>query len=220
MRPYVYLAAAMTIDGRIASRSGYSRLSCPHDLRRLHALRAMVDAVVVGANTAIVDNPRLTVRYVEGRNPMRVLIDGSLKAPTALRIFDSSAPTIVFTTSRAPRERVVELKARGVEVHVAEGEEVSPPYVLQVLHERGARKILLEGGGRTNWRFLHHCLVDEIFLTVTPYLFGGGVSLAEGWGYNTVEEMPYLLELQSVTMCQCGREVVLNYRVACKNGFT
>ncbi|MFN7106122.1 MAG: 2,5-diamino-6-(ribosylamino)-4(3H)-pyrimidinone 5'-phosphate reductase [Pyrobaculum sp.] len=220
MRPYVYLAAAVTIDGRIASRSGYSRLSCPHDLRRLHALRAMVDAVVVGANTAVVDNPRLTVRYVEGKNPLRVLIDGSLKVPPTLRMFDKSAPTIVFTTSKAPREKIEELKARGVEIYVAEGGEVSPPYVLHTLHERGVRKVLLEGGGRTNWRFLHYCLVDEIFLTVTPYLFGNGVSLAEGWGYNTVEEMPYLLELRSVAVCQCGKEAVLNYRVLCKNRFT
>ena len=86
MRPYVYLAAATTLDGRIASATGYSRLSCPIDLRRLHELRARVDAVIVGANTAIVDNPRLTVRYVEGRNPMRVLIDGALKVPTSLRM--------------------------------------------------------------------------------------------------------------------------------------
>ncbi|MEM1638253.1 MAG: dihydrofolate reductase family protein, partial [Pyrobaculum sp.] len=121
MRPRVYMMAAVTVDGRIASKTGYSKLSCPYDLRRLHAMRAMVDAVVVGANTAITDNPRLTVRYAEGRNPIRVLIDGALRAPTDLRLFDKSAPTIVFTTSKAPSEKIKELQEKGVEVIVTEG---------------------------------------------------------------------------------------------------
>lgn len=137
MKPYVYLAVATTIDGRIASKTGYSRLSCPYDLKRLHALRARVDAVVVGANTAVVDNPRLTVRYVEGRNPIRVLIDGRLKAPLTLRLFDKSAPTLVFTTSKAPVEKISQLEEAGVEVYVYQGEEVDPRWVLEKLRERG-----------------------------------------------------------------------------------
>ncbi len=215
MRPYVYLAAATTIDGRIASATGFSRLSCPHDLRRLHLLRASVDAVIVGANTAIVDNPRLTVRYVEGRNPIRVLIDGALRAPPSLRLFDSSAPTLVFTTRRAPPEKVKELRNRGVEVHVVDGESVDPAHVLQTLYNRGVRKALLEGGGRTNWEFLKRCLVDEIILTITPYVFGNGVSLIHGEGYSTTEETPFSLSLLSIKLCECGQEVVLRYRVSC-----
>lgn len=216
MRPYVYLAAATTIDGRIASVSGFSRLSCPHDLRRLHALRASVDAVIIGANTAIVDNPRLTVRYVEGRNPIRVLIDGALKVPTTLRMFDSSAPTLVFTTTRAPPDKIKELKDKGVEVHVVNGDFVDPAYVLQILYTRGVRKVLLEGGGRTNWEFLSRCLVDEIVLTITPYVFGNGVSLVDGKGYATTEDAPFTLQLASIKLCECGQEVVLTYRIRCK----
>lgn len=216
MRPYVYLAAAATIDGRIASATGYSRLSCPHDLRRLHALRASVDAVIVGANTAIVDNPRLTVRYVEGRNPIRVLIDGALRAPPNLRIFDTSAPTLVFTTMRASPEKIEELRGKGVEVHVVDGESVDPATVLQTLYKRGVKKVLLEGGGKTNWEFLKRCLVDEIILTITPYVFGNGVSLIDGEGYSTTEEAPFSLSLISIKLCECGREVVLTYKINCK----
>lgn len=216
MRPYVYLAAAATIDGRIASAIGFSRLSCPHDLRRLHALRASVDAVIVGANTAIVDNPRLTVRYVEGRNPIRVLIDGALRAPPNLRIFDTSAPTLVFTTMRASPEKIEELRSRGVEVHVVDDESVDPANVLQTLYKRGVRKVLLEGGGKTNWEFLKRCLVDEIILTITPYVFGNGVSLIDGEGYSTTEEAPFSLSLISIKLCECGREVVLTYKINCK----
>lgn len=220
MRPYVYLMAAVTIDGRIASRSGYSRLSCPHDLKRLHAVRAAVDAVMVGANTAIVDNPRLTVRYVEGRNPIRVLIDGALRVPTTLRIFDNSAPTVVYTSRRAPIEKVEDLKKKNVEIVVLGEERVDPLDVLRDLHKRNVKKILLEGGGRTNWEFLKNCLVDELIITVTPYAFGNGVSLLEGEGYQSTEDAPFDLELAGVKLCECGREVVLTYRLRCKNKFT
>ncbi|MEZ0320183.1 MAG: 2,5-diamino-6-(ribosylamino)-4(3H)-pyrimidinone 5'-phosphate reductase [Pyrobaculum sp.] len=216
MRPYVYLAAAVTLDGRIASATGFSKLSCPHDLKRLHEMRARVDAVVVGAKTAIVDNPRLTVRYAEGRNPIRVLIDGLLKAPTNLRIFDKSAPTIVYTTTKAPQEKVEALKKVGVEVVVMSHDQVPPGEVLKNLYSRGVRKVLIEGGGKTNWQFLSNCLVDELIITITPYVFGNGVSLLEGSGYATTEEAPFSLSLSSVKLCQCGQEVVLTYKVTCK----
>lgn len=216
MRPYVYLMAAVTIDGRIASKSGYSKLSCPHDLKRLHALRAEVDAVIVGANTAIIDNPRLTVRYVEGKNPIRVLIDGSLRAPTTLRMFDKAAPTIVYTTSQAPEEKISQLRQRGVEVVVFHKHHIDPAEVLIDLHSRGVRKVLLEGGGRTNWEFMSRCLVDEIIITITPYVFGSGVSLLEGEGFKEVGELPFELKLMGVKLCECGNEVVLKYAVQCK----
>ncbi|AFA38889.1 2,5-diamino-6-hydroxy-4-(5-phosphoribosylamino)pyrimidine 1''-reductase, archaeal [Pyrobaculum oguniense TE7] len=220
MRPRVYMMAAVTVDGRIASKTGYSKLSCPYDLRRLHAMRAMVDAVVVGANTAITDNPRLTVRYAEGRNPIRVLIDGALRAPTDLRLFDKSAPTIVFTTSKAPSEKIKELQEKGVEVIVTEGTTVDPAEVVAHLGKRGVEKVLLEGGGKTNWEFLRRCLVDELIITVTPYVLGRGVSLVDGEGFADTEEAPFELRLLEAKLCQCGREIVLHYEVKCKNQLT
>ena len=216
MRPYVYLAAAITVDGRIASRSGYSRLSCPMDLKRLHALRAKVDAVVVGAGTVKADNPRLTVRYVQGRNPMRVVVDGSLSVPMSAKVFDSSAPTIVLTTERAPDERVATLRERGVEVIRFPGDSVPLREALERLYASGVRSVLVEGGGHVNWQMLSQCLVDELIVTVTPYAFGAGTSLLEGPGYDDAESAPFKLRLLSAEVCECGQEVVLRYRVECK----
>lgn len=216
MRPYVLVMAAAAVDGRIASRTRYSRLSCPHDLRRLHEARASVDAVLIGAGTAMADNPRLTVRYAQGRNPARVLVDGALRVPLDLRLFDRSAPTMVFTTSRAPREKVEELRRLGVEVVVAEGERVDMAHVMRELARRGFSRVLVEGGGTVIWQVLDGCLADELVVTVTPYLLGAGVSLAEGPGYERPEEAPYRLELAGAALCSCGNEVVLRYRVHCK----
>lgn len=220
MRPYVYLAAAITIDGRIASKTGFSRLSCPVDLKRLHALRAKVDAVLVGAKTVLVDNPRLTVRYVEGRNPIRVVVDGSLSLPPDLRVFDNSAPTIVLTTERAPPERIAALESRGVKVLKFPSGSVPLREALEALYSMGVKSVLVEGGGHVNWQMLSQCLVDELIITVTPYAFGSGTSLLEGPGYKDVDEAPFRLELKSAEVCECGQEVVLRYRVNCKQEFT
>ncbi|MEM0244488.1 MAG: dihydrofolate reductase family protein, partial [Zestosphaera sp.] len=85
-RPYVRVYATMSVDGKIASKTGDSRLSCPYDKLRLHSMRSIVDGVMVGANTVIRDNPQLTVRLVEGRNPVRVVVDGSLKIPLNAKV--------------------------------------------------------------------------------------------------------------------------------------
>jgi 2,5-diamino-6-(ribosylamino)-4(3H)-pyrimidinone 5'-phosphate reductase len=75
--PYVVVYSTITVDDRLASKTGFSQLSCPHDLKRLHQLRASSDAVMVGANTIIADDPSLRLKYVEGRNPDRIVVDGT-----------------------------------------------------------------------------------------------------------------------------------------------
>ncbi|RLF21566.1 MAG: 2,5-diamino-6-(ribosylamino)-4(3H)-pyrimidinone 5'-phosphate reductase, partial [Thermoprotei archaeon] len=86
-KPRVVVFSTMTVDGRIASRTRFSQLSCPHDLRRLHELRASSDAVMVGANTVIIDDPSLRLKYVEGRNPDRIVVDGLLRTPLSARVY-------------------------------------------------------------------------------------------------------------------------------------
>lgn len=216
MRPYVYLAAAVTIDGRIASKTGYSKLSCPVDLRRLHELRAKVDAVLVGARTVRVDNPRLTVRYAQGKNPVRVVVDGALALPLDMRVFDGSAPTVVLTTERAPKDKAEALRERGVQVLEFPGDRVPLDEALRRLYSMGIKSVLVEGGGQINWQMLSRCLVDELIITVTPYALGAGTSLFEGPGFDDVESAPFRLRLQSAEICECGQEVVLRYKVECK----
>ncbi len=215
-RPYVVIASATTIDGRIASKTGYSKLSCPYDLRRLHELRASSDAVMVGANTVINDNPTLTPRLVKAdRNPFRVVIDGRLRIPLNARVVtDGKAPTIVATSEDAPVEKVEYLRERGVEVWICgKGGKVDLKEVLRRLYEeKSIRRVLVEGGGRLNWSLINEGLVDEIILTITPYVFGAGTSVFEGEGFGTTAESP-TLHLLTAFICECGREIVLRYKV-------
>ena len=143
-RPYVIIYFTESIDGRIASRTGYSKLSCPYDLKRLHSVRTQVDAVIMGTNTARVDNPKLTVRLVEGRNPIRVVISASGNLDPGLNLFSVPPLTVVYTVSmEGGLER--ELKAKGVEI--VRLSEITACSVVEDLYSRfSVRKVLVEGG--------------------------------------------------------------------------
>jgi len=212
-KPWVKVVSAVSLDGRLASRTGYSKLSCPEDLRRLHMHRASVDAVMIGANTAIKDDPLLTVRLVPARRqPVRIVVDGSLRIPLTLRLITTAreVPTIVLTSTRASSDKIKTLQNLGVIVEVFDTYPIDMRQALTLLEEKyGIRKILVEGGGNLIWNLIKQDLVDEIYLTVTCCIFGSGISFIEGEGFATCEEAPKF-HVKSVLLCTCGREVVIH----------
>lgn len=215
MKPYVILFSTATIDGRIASKTGCSKLSCPYDLKRLHKLRAEVDAVMVGANTVIKDNPSLTVRYVKGKNPVRIVVDGKIRSPITSKVFNTNkASTIIITSSNASPNKILKLKEKKVEVIQvkSEGFKVNLKQALEALYMRGIMRILVEGGGFLNWNLIKEKLIDEIRITYAPYVLGNGVNVFQGEGFNTIEESPKL-RLINLFKCECGNEVHVIYRV-------
>jgi len=217
-RPYVRVYATMSVDGKIASKTGDSRLSCPYDKLRLHSMRSIVDGVMVGANTVIRDNPQLTVRLVEGRNPVRVVVDGSLKIPLNAKVLDVSvAPTIIVTSSAADTGKIDQLRRLGVDIVIIESEstQVDMSKALKILYEKNLRDLLVEGGGTLLWSLISQRLVDEFRITVSPYVIGGrnSVSLVGGEGFGNSSEW-LRLKLVSHKVCECGDEIHLIYRVA------
>lgn len=214
-RPYVILSAAMTLDGKIATKTRDSKISCPADLRRVHKLRANVDAIMVGIGTVLTDNPRLTAHFAEGKNPIRVVVDSMARTPTNARVLadDKGTPTIIAVTEKAPKERVEALKAAGAKVIVAGSKNhVDLKLLMKRLQERGVRTLMLEGGGTLNWSMLKEGLVDEIRVAIAPVIVGGknAITLVEGEGASTVSE-GVKLELKRIE--QCGEDLVLTYRV-------
>ncbi len=216
MRPYIVIFVTQSVDGKIASVDGFSKLSCPEDKLRQYWLRSKVDGVLVGANTVISDDPRLYPK-IFGRHGKyyRVVIDGLLRSPVSARIFDvSEYGTIVLTTGCAPREKIAELRSRGVYVEVVSSK---PPIdigkAVEVLHkEYGIESVLVEGGGETIWSFVERRLFDEFRVTVSPKIFGGksAVSSVGGRGFRGLEAVD--LELVLVGICKCLSEVHLVYR--------
>ena len=111
-RPFVILSAAMTLDGKIASKTGDSELSSKQDKVRIHKLRSKVDAIIVGSNTVKRDNPLLTVRYAKGKNPIRIILDskGNINSKSKIVRTSKKIPTILAVSKKATKKNIVKLK--------------------------------------------------------------------------------------------------------------
>jgi riboflavin-specific deaminase-like protein len=170
----VIAQVGQSLDGRIATESGHSHyVTGPADIRRLHRLRALVDAVIVGAGTVDSDNPRLTVREVAGDNPVRVVLDPDGRLDPGRNVFsDGAARTLVVRrgTGRIGRPTVT----GDVVTMPAGAAGFDPRSVLDVLREAGYRRVLIEGGGITVSRFVQAGVVDRLHVTVAPILIGSG----------------------------------------------
>ncbi|MEM4575845.1 MAG: 2,5-diamino-6-(ribosylamino)-4(3H)-pyrimidinone 5'-phosphate reductase [Candidatus Nezhaarchaeales archaeon] len=214
--PKTIIFSTVTIDGRLASKTRFSQLSCPHDLKRLHELRAQCDAVMVGANTVIIDDPSLRLKYVNGRNPDRIVVDGMLRTPINARVYTlKAAKTLVLTTKMAPLDKVEMLREMGVEVlYLANEPPIDMKKAMETLSSLGYRKIMVEGGGELIWHLFKDRVVNELRITIAPYIFGGreSVSLVMGEGFSTTSESPIFI-LRTIERCQCGNEVHLIYDV-------
>jgi 2,5-diamino-6-(ribosylamino)-4(3H)-pyrimidinone 5'-phosphate reductase len=208
-RPYVIVSAAMSIDGKLATRTGRSNLSSKRDLIRVHKLRKTVDAILVGKNTISIDDPLLTVRYVKGKNPIRIILDskGSLSPKSRVIETAKKIPTMLVVSENAPR-KVERFISKGVEVIRCGKNKINLKKLLQILGKRGIKRIIVEGGGTTNWYFFKEKLVDEITITIAPYVLGGStaISLVEGDGFG---EIPNSFKLKKIEKIQ--NEIVLHY---------
>jgi 2,5-diamino-6-(ribosylamino)-4(3H)-pyrimidinone 5'-phosphate reductase len=213
----VLINAAMTIDGKIATNRGDSTISSKQDLRRLHRLRSSVDAIVIGISTAIVDNPRLTVRLVKrcGTTPVRIIVDSTGRIPLDSKILKSASKinTIVAVTSKASDKRIDKIKSAGAMVIVAGTRTVDLKELFYILKKMGFNKILVEGGGELNWSVLQLGIVNELMVTVAPRIVGGrtATTLVEGDGYTRITE-GIKMELIKISRQNNG-EVILYYKL-------
>jgi len=202
----------MTLDGKIATKNRDSKMSSKEDLMRVHSLRASVDAIMVGINTILVDNPSLTVRYCKGRNPIRVVVDSRARTPIKSRIISFESQTLIATTSKASYNRVKNLESAGAKVILCgDKEKVDLKILLKKLKEMGVMKLLVEGGGNINWSLISQKLFDELNVTICPYIFGGrdSVTLVEGDGVAKVDEG---IRVKLYRVKQLRDELVLIYR--------
>ncbi len=214
-RPHVTLKAAVTLDGRLAARTGDSRWVTGEEARAwVHRLRDRVDAVLVGAGTARADDPALTARLPggKGRDPLRVVLDTDLRLPARLRLFTerSAAPTVVAHAASGRRRRRL---PPGVELlRCARGAGgVDLRDLLARLAARGVAHLLVEGGAAVHARFLEAGLVDEVAVLVAPKILGAdGLPLTRG---NGPARMADALRLEDVEVERLGDDVLVAGRV-------
>jgi riboflavin-specific deaminase-like protein len=168
---YVLGQLGQSLDGRIATPSGHSHyVNGPDAIRHLHRLRALVDAAIVGIGTVLADDPRLTVREVAGPNPARVVIDPNGRLPADARILsDDGVPR--FVVQGAGRSA----RAGATTIEVPErGGRLDPHDIVAALADRGLRRLLVEGGGRTVSAFLAAGALDRLHLCIAPLVIGSG----------------------------------------------
>jgi riboflavin-specific deaminase-like protein len=173
---FVFAQLGQSVDGFIATRTGDAvYVTGEEDRLHLHRLRALADAVVIGAVTAVADDPRLTVRACAGANPVRVVLDPGGRVLRRRRVFtDGSAPTLwVLGAGRRTAEHAID----GVDILQLPGgdEGFSPAGILDALARRGLGRVLIEGGGVTVSRFLREGALQRLYLTVAPVLVGDGI---------------------------------------------
>lgn len=170
--PVVLAQLGQSIDGFIASATGdFPHITGDEDREHLHRLRALVDAVVVGANTVIADDCALTVRAVTGANPTRILLDPRGRIPPTARVLtDGRAPTLWLTSSGYCAD-----VGEHVTVRRLPRADFAPERLVPLLAQEGYERLLIEGGGRTVSGFVTAGQVDRLFITTAPFLIGDGV---------------------------------------------
>ncbi len=211
-RPKVILSAAMTLDGKIATKTGDSKLSSKQDKVRIHKLRSKVDAILVGSNTVKRDDPLLTVRYSKGKNPVRVILDSKANIAQKSQIIKTckKIPTIIAVSKKASRKNIDKLKKYPLEIIITGNKLVNIKNLLRILSKKKIKTLLVEGGGTVNWEFVKQGFVDEIIITITPYLIGGknAITLVDGEGFSLIQKA---MKLKLKKTCRSGNEIILHY---------
>ncbi|AFS81606.1 deaminase-reductase domain-containing protein [Candidatus Nitrosopumilus koreensis AR1] len=211
-RPHVILSAAISVDGKIATKTNDSKLSSKEDIKRLHKLRSSVDAILVGKNTISRDNPMLTVRHTKGQNPTRIILDSEGSISKTSKILQSShqVPTIIATSKKITNANLAKLQKFPIEIITVGKNSVNLKLLLKKLSEKNIKTILVEGGGTVNWEFVKHDFFDEMIITLSPFLIGGddSISYLRGTGFSKISNSPNL-RLKSVKRLK--NHLVLHY---------
>jgi len=211
-RPLIILKLAQTLDGRIAARDGDARWITGEEARRhVHRWRSRVDAVAVGANTLIGDDPQLSVRHVKGRDPRPIAIDGRLRADAAAQLF--ARPGAVLATGQtASTDKRRAIEAKGAEVWTFAEEEgrIELRAFAQRAAEENITSLIVEGGGELAAAFLREKLVDQVHIYIAPRILGEGIAAIADLHIEKIKDS---LRLKDVRTRRLGADLLYTAEV-------
>ena len=213
MKPFVLLNSAMTVDGKIATENSSMKISGEQDLIRVHELRKKYDAIMVGINTVIVDNPKLTIHKIKAPkkdNPIRIIIDSKGRTPSDALVLNNDAKTIIIVSKKAPKKNLEKLEKK-CDILVCGNEQVNLKEAMRKLYLEGIHSILLEGGSTLNFSMFKEGLIDEVSICIGSKILGGSTSktFVDGEGFEP--ENCVKLELKNIE--KIDNDVVLSYNV-------
>ena len=214
--PFVTAKFAMSLDGKIATRTGDSKwISGKQSRQYVHQLRQAADAIMVGVNTVLSDDPQLTARGKEGqplaRQPLRVIVDSQARTPSTARLFGEPGSTILATTSAAPRAKVREFQELGVEVLGLPAKEglVDLEQLLGQLGRREIISVMVEGGSTLLASFFEQGLVDKVVAFVAPVIIGGEEAKI-AIGGKGAKKIAHALRLSRIKVERLGDDVMIS----------
>lgn len=207
-KPFVTLKSGITLDGKIASHTAHSKWITSAEAREdVHHLRNEHMAILVGVNTVIEDDPELTTRIENGRNPIRIVLDSTLKTPLdAKLVTDNLAETWIFTSANYDEVKKEKLVSQGTRIfHTTGSTHVNVQEVVQLLGENSISSLLIEGGGTINAAFLENKLIDKAVIYIAPKLIGGknAPTFLEGSGIDLMSDA---VELADTDIQKIGKD--------------
>ena len=213
-RPYVIINCAMSADGKIALPNRKQlRISSKEDILRMYNLRNECDAVLVGVETILSDNPKLTVKekYIKNPNqPIRIILDTNCKTPENALAVNEKAKTFIFTKNECNKRYGANIEI--IKCKTEKNGLIELPSMLATLYKKGIKKLMVEGGGTVIWSFLEQGLVDDMYIFIGPIIIGGKgtPTLADGLGINNEDNV---INLKVVNIDRLGSGILIHYKL-------
>jgi 2,5-diamino-6-(ribosylamino)-4(3H)-pyrimidinone 5'-phosphate reductase len=212
-KPYVIVNCAMSSDGKIAlPNKTQMKISSDEDMKRVYELRNKCDAVLVGINTVLSDDPKLTVKKTiisHPTQPLRVILDAKARTPNNSLVVNDDAKTMICTTHQNSKTMKVN-NAEIVGCPESSSGFLDLKYILKILHDKGIRLLLVEGGSTILWSFFSQNLVDEFFVYIAPLIIGGEKTPSVAGGTGILNEQQaiglHLCDIQKI-----GEGILLHY---------
>ena len=224
MKPYVILNAAMTLDGKIATKTGNSQISGSEDLIRVHNIRKNVDGIMIGIGTVLSDNPRLTSYRVSSNkedNPIRIVVDNKARTPLNYKILNDEAKTIIAVSNLCNEKnkncdidavnRVKEISKKA-DIFYSSKDYIDLKELMNYLYNKGIKTLLLEGGSTLNFSMIKENLIDEIKVCIAPMIVGGkdAKTFFDGEGFDLMKDSA---KLKLEKYYSLGIDFIMEYKV-------
>jgi len=209
-KPFVVVKAAMSLDGQIATRTGDSKYITGREARKyVHELRAEYDAVMVGSNTVLKDNPQLSVRLAKGRNPIKIVVDSRLKISLSANIVRNEPGRLIIATSKkASKVKIRKLKHKGVHVLIVDmlKDRIDLCQLMKELGKRDICSILIEGGAELNAEAIKAGIADKVLFFISPQFIGKGLGALGDLGITKVDKS---IKLKELDYKKIGRDILI-----------
>lgn len=208
-KPFVILKVAMTMDGKVATKTGDSKYITSNEARkRVHKLRSEVDAILVGINTVKKDNPKLTPRLIKGRDPMKVVVDSSLNMPLKCNLMKNPSKLIIATTKKAPKKTMNRFYQKGVNVIVCKTDKgrVDLKDLMKELGKRDISSLMIEGGPTLNSSVIKQKIADKLLIFTAPKIVGKGMGAI---GDLDITKINKAIKLKKIKTDKVGKDILL-----------